>query len=628
MTGPSRFGSAEILAVVVLCGVGLGLRFWHLDAGWFGVDQARDVQTALDVAHGRDWPTVGPTMRRVTSLGALYYYAWAVPFLVSDDPLAGYRFAAGLGVVALLAAWAFARRAWGVRAGLVTLAVFATSRVAVIDGRVMWAPAALPAVAMLLLWLLAGPPTVMRVAALGAVLGVAVQLHLAMAAWVLAAAGVVLLRRAGGRAIAAGIAAGIVSGFPALYAALTNAGRDAGITTLPTRGPVPSLAARLSSAWSLEWQVPTAFWQWPDTPEPWPAVTRAAAATIALAVAVGVVRLARDAFRAHVPAAVLLAVIVCQLTMVALLPGEAWYYYLDALLPAWALAAGALVAVQPREGGESGGVLLGAVAVTLLVAAAWLGLQGGRWIAAAARHGYVALDPASLTLDGRGGRDAAAPGRLLSAGVKRDVARELAREPADFATRWLTTHGPAFDDVTGDNGFWLLRASAPEAVATRGARHTTVWYRDDPSAPAAATPGVELADVGPLRLARFVPAIDYASCRVGTTPIVVPVRVLPAPRRYGDGTTLRARPLPRRIDCALAPGRGGVRVVAGVTSGTVVVSDATGARGAAGPTSTLCLARGDLPASFALDVAAPADTAADLDLYEVPDAGCAGKIAP
>ena len=104
--------------------LGAALRCWRLDLGWFGVDQARDVQTALDVAAGHDWPMVGPTMRRVTSLGALYYYFWALPYLVSHDPLAAYRFAAGLGVVTLPLTWGLARRFFGSRAALVTLAVW------------------------------------------------------------------------------------------------------------------------------------------------------------------------------------------------------------------------------------------------------------------------------------------------------------------------------------------------------------------------------------------------------------------------------------------------------------------------------------------------------------------------
>src|SRR5262249_4579101 len=150
-------------------------------------------------------------------------------------PLAAYRFAAGLGTATLAGVWALARRAWGARAALVAVAVLATAPVAVIDGRIAWAPAALPAMAVVLLWLLAGPAPTGRLDMLGAALGVAVQLHLAMAAWVVAALVLVLGRRPAARAFAAGAIAGLLTGAPALYAALTNAGRDAGIATLPTR---------------------------------------------------------------------------------------------------------------------------------------------------------------------------------------------------------------------------------------------------------------------------------------------------------------------------------------------------------------------------------------------------------
>jgi SAM-dependent methyltransferase len=462
---------AELVAVAALLVLGTTLRFWRLDLGWFGVDQARDIQTALDIAAGRDWPTVGPTMRRVTSLGALYYYVWALPHLVSDDPLAAYRFAAVLGVLALAGTWAFARRAWGARAALVSLAVLATARIAVIDGRVAWAPAALPAMAVLLLWLLAGPVTAGRMAALGAALGVAVQLHLAMVAGALAAVALVLLQRPGRRALAAGTVGALVTGSPALYAALANAGRDAGIATLPSRGPLPNLLTRASAVASLEWHVPSAFWQWPDASEPAVLVSRGAAVLIAIAAALGIGRLVAAIRHGERPAIVVSTILVCQLAMVALLPGETWYYYLDPMLPLVALAAGALVgetaAARPRP-------VLTVLAASVIVAALWLGGQSGRWLAASAHHGYLAVDPSALTLDGHGGRDAAAPGRLLSLGAKRAVATVLADEPADFATRWRATHGPAFDDVTGDNGFWLARVSSGAsipvgAVAPRGA---------------------------------------------------------------------------------------------------------------------------------------------------------------
>ena len=57
-------------------------------------------------------------------------------------------------IAALALVWRFAGRVFGSTAGLAAVAVFATAPVAVIDGRVAWAPAALPVVAMLLVVLL------------------------------------------------------------------------------------------------------------------------------------------------------------------------------------------------------------------------------------------------------------------------------------------------------------------------------------------------------------------------------------------------------------------------------------------------------------------------------------------
>jgi hypothetical protein len=619
----ARFGVGEIVAVLALFALGTALRFWRLDLGWFGVDQARDIQTAFDVAAGRDWPTVGPTMRRVTSLGALYYYVWSVPALLSDDPLAAYRFAAALGVTTLVGVWALARRWWGMRAALLALAVIATSGVAIIDARIAWAPAALPAMAVLLLWLLTGASTPGRLAALGAALGVAVQLHLAMAAWVVAAALLVSARRPTGRALGIGVIAALVTGFPAAYAALANAGADAGIATLPGRGPLPNVLGRLSAVAMLGARIPPAFWQWPDAPEPGARAAWIAALLVAAIVLLGVGRLLAVRDRRW-PETVLLTVAACQVGMVVLLPGEAWYYYLDALLPVGALIAGVLAA--PR--GEATAQPATALTLIVVTASLVLALQSARWLAASAHHGYVALQPAPLALDGAGGRDAAVPGRLLAVGVKRDVATLLAAEPADFATRWRTVHGPAFDDATGDNGFWLARATAAPARALTALRHAVLWYRDDPGAPTGAPPGVELTDVGPLRIARYAPAILYDACRDAQGPVAVPIRVVPAPRRYGDGTIARSATLPTHVDCAVAPGAGGVRVVVAVGAGTVSLADAGGVRSPAGATTDLCIPRGNQPAAFGIDVVLPPNTPSDLDLYERPDAECgAAKIA-
>ncbi|MCC6767363.1 MAG: hypothetical protein IT293_22160 [Deltaproteobacteria bacterium] len=617
-TRPTR---GELALAAALLALGAALRCWRLDLGWFGVDQARDVQTALDVAAGSGFPIVGPTMRRVTSLGALYHYVWALPHLASDEPLAAYRFAAGLGVATLVATWLCARRWWGARPALVALAVLATSRVAIIDGRVAWAPAALPPVALALVALLAGPATPARLALVGATLGLAVQLHLAMAAWVVAAAGLVLARRPTRAALAAGVMGGIATGFPAAYAALANAGRDAGLATLPSRGPPPDVLARLVAAWCLEWRVPEAFWQWPDAPAPAPLVARGLAVLVATAAGLGIGRAVLRARRGDRPAAVLAVVTACQLGMVVLLPGEAWYYYLDALLPLAALAAGLLVA------GDARSTLGRAAAAVLIGASTLLGGWSADWLATIARHGYLALAPAALTLDGAGGRDAPVPGRLLTMGVKRELAALLADDGAAFPARWASVHGPAFDDATGDNGFWLARAAPPSGGA-RAPRHVVLWYRDDPGAPVVAPPRFELVDLGPLRVARYRPAVAYESCRGDDgAPVTVPIRVLPAPRRYGDGTIARPTSLPRRVTCEIDVPAGGVRVVASVGSGTVTVREDAGPSGSAGSASALCFANGPRRARVVVD--ASADAAGELDLYERPDPACdAGKIAP
>ncbi len=351
---------------------------------------------------------------------------------------------------------------------------------------------------------------------------------------------------------------------------------------------------------------------------------------------VGIARLVPPAVRGVAPARVLLIAGAAQLGMVAVLPGEAWYYYLDALLPWWALAAGAAFTSYAVGGEEATAPPserarprdLGAALV--IVAALFLGVAGAAWLRAIARHGYLVLDPAPLTLDHGGGRDAATPGRLVTAGSKRAIAAAVATEPAPFAVRWLATHGPAFDDATGDNGFWLLHAGASAAEPPPAVTHAALWYRDDPGAPAVATPGFELVTSGPLLVVRYRATIRYDLCRDGGGRLTVPMRVVPHPRRYGDGTPARPAALPGRIECAVDAGAGATRVVAAVGAGTVTLHGENGATGASGRESTLCVPRhADRPAPFAVTIALPAGARSDLDLYERPDPACgAEKIAP
>jgi hypothetical protein len=128
---------------------------------------------------------------------------------------------------------------------------------------------------------------------------------------------------------------------------------------------------------------------------------------------------------------------------------------------------------------------------------------------------------------------------------------------------------------------------------------------------------------------RYAPTIAYETCRDASGPVVVPARVVPDPHRYGDGTVARPTNLPRRLECALAAGAGATRVVAAVTAGTVTVQDGAGTSGPVGRTCSVCVRRGAQPATFALEIAQPAGTPSDLDLYERPDPDCTAiKIAP
>ena len=118
--------------------------------------------------------------------------------------------------------------------------------------------------AVLLLWLLAGPVTAGRMAALGAALGVAVQLHLAMVAGALAAVAScpAAPRSAGARGRDSRCAR---HRFARALRRLANAGARRRHCDAAESWAAPEPAhTRLRRSRVLEWHVPSAFWQWPD----------------------------------------------------------------------------------------------------------------------------------------------------------------------------------------------------------------------------------------------------------------------------------------------------------------------------------------------------------------------------
>jgi hypothetical protein len=255
------------------------------------------------------------------------------------------------------------------------------------------------------------------------------------------------------------------------------------------------------------------------------------------------------------------------------------------------------------------------------------------WMRGVDRRGYIVVQPAGLTLDGRPGADVAVAGRLPTVGVQRRLAAALSETGLPFASLWMRVHGPAFEDVARDNGFWL-HWYANRAVSTDDQRHVALYYRDHPRAEtmrvaaAGAAPDAATAidEIGPLLALRYVPAIDYASCRDGAKTVTVPLRVLPHPKRYGDGTRALPPVLPRTITCQLAPGRGRTRVVAALAggAGTVAIT-AADARSPAAMETELCVARADAPVELAVEITMPPGATAELDLYDVPLTGlCPG----
>lgn len=646
----------EVPALAAVASIGIALRFARLDLGWFGVDQARDIATALDIVNGTSWPLIGPTMRRVTRLGALYHYFWALPYALWRDPMAGYWFAAVLSTVAFALAWWVARRLFDPVGALVTAAVAAAHPVWVIDGRICWAPAALPCVVMLSTCVMLGrrardgavaPLGPVRAALLGALLGLGVQLHLTMVGWAAAALLLALVDRPSARTLRWGLGIAAVVAAPAVWAMLAASGAtDSGLTALPSRGPLAPVLPRLLAAALLPARIFAAFGRWNDADAVPGSAAVAAAVVVAAAASIGVARLLRAVLRGDRGARVLLLPSAVTLALVLGLPGDAWYYYLDAVLPFWALTAGACVSGRgalPRTR-----PLRILATASILVATVILAVASGAWIRRVAIAGYVPVDPAALTLDTRPGRDVPHAGRVTTVAVKRRAAAVAATLGGDVETVWNRMHGPAFADATGDNAFWvrwsLAQARAPggelaypepDSTARAGPRHLAFWYRDDAIAVglAAAPANAEISTtmIGPLLAVRYTPRLDYASCRAGDgTPVAVPIRVIPDPRRYGDGTPTLPPVLPAtvdcdaRADCDVAGGCADERLVVAALGGAGTVALAAGERGTpAASVAALCTALDPHRGRVRAAIERPDGAAAELDLYDVPlGAGC------
>lgn len=511
------------------------LRLIWADAGWFGVDQARDLTWGARIASGEEYPTVGPAMRNRIFLGALYYYFWSVPFFFSSDPTGAYVFAGLLGVFATALTFEIGRRVAGAPAGVASALVFATMPLAVIDGRMAWAPAALPAVsASMLLALVVLVERGSRVAAVVAAIlaAVALQLHVAAAPLALVV-GIAILSQArtlGASGIAAATIAGAVVLLPqawALTVPTPTSGEVGSVSVDITSGRLVDLltagrdAVAGLSVRPAEW--PTWVGAWLAGEVAWIALV----AGCALLLLVGLGSVARPA-----GAVVVVGMLAVAWLAVALLPFEAWHYYLDAGLVPASLVVGIVLATRFGRGGWIGLALLAAGRTALLL---W-------WISSAQASGVVA---ANLDLLRLGGPDADwnARARIPTVGARSAAADALVHRlgfrPPGI---WARAHGPGFSDLDTDNGYAFLRAARGEDEASDedAADHALVAYRGEVPDDWRRGAGAPVI-AGPFEILTYRPLLDYDRARlVGCGGGAPPGRPVTSPLEYGDGALRRS----------------------------------------------------------------------------------------
>ena len=591
------------------------LRLVALDSGWFGVDQARDIAWAERIASGAGHPAAGPLMRNRFHLGALYYEFWAIPAHLANGPLAVYAFAALLGVAAVCLTWLLARRLAGPRAALAAAALLATSPVAVIDARIAWAPAALPAWSAVLLVAATAfvrAPSRSRAAVLLFVAAFGTQLHVAAAPLALVAGVIVLLQARtlglGGLALAAG--AGALPLLP-MVAALGTPVPQVVVPSLPIDprehrlGDLLLLAPRV-----LTGLAPAAP---PMLVRTWLPVEAVIGGAMLLAALVLLLRPSRGTEAAGVR--LVSSFFWAGVAAVLLLPAEAWYYYLDTTLVPGAVLLG--VAAGTLRGRLLPPVLTATVTARTVLLAWWIQLAAG--------NGYVLANLDWLRLGGARPAEPDARARLLSVATKAAAADAIVRGAGIGLDRaWTDVHGSAFADLDTDNGYFLRRAArdAPVASGDAPARSALVSYAGElPGAWLAgfAPPGL----AGPLEIRAYTPTLDRASAELRDCTGTLPEARAPEPLAYGAGE--RALPV---WSCAspsvtvpahgagegtvvrvLARADGAARVV-GLTSdpaGAPLVSDAPGAG------TGVELPAGGGAVTVRLDVSGPAR----LDLYEL-----------
>ena len=159
------------------------VRLFHPDLSWFGIDQARDVHTALGIVSGRSFPLLGVEVAGgpAHTWGPAYFYLIAIPFAVSRDPAFATAVLSAASVAGIFMTYRLGLVFFGRAVGLLSAALVATYPLAVIESKTLWNLAPLPVFTVIffhaLCSLVVHGRSVMIIPAVTA-LAILVQLHL------------------------------------------------------------------------------------------------------------------------------------------------------------------------------------------------------------------------------------------------------------------------------------------------------------------------------------------------------------------------------------------------------------------------------------------------------------------
>jgi len=141
-----------LLVLILLTGV--WLRFQHLGAIEYNIDQAYPVWQALQTLDAGRWPLTGQGTSVLFDNPPLTGYLYLPVVALTRLPLAVYVFTLGLNSLATWLVWRALRRLLDTRAALVATALFATNPWIIEDSRRTWVQALAPFFVALIFWAL------------------------------------------------------------------------------------------------------------------------------------------------------------------------------------------------------------------------------------------------------------------------------------------------------------------------------------------------------------------------------------------------------------------------------------------------------------------------------------------